>query len=67
MREYISENFSWIIWIIVLLSIWDAVWKLTALWKSARNGQLAWFVLLAVLNTAGILPIIYIIWLQKKS
>lgn len=37
--------------VIVLLAIWDGVWKLIALWKSARNNQLAWFVCLAIFNT----------------
>jgi hypothetical protein len=52
---------------VVVLAIWDGVWKLIALWKSARNGQLAWFVFLAILNTAGILPILYLWLFQKKQ
>jgi len=52
--------------IIIAIAIWDGVWKLIALWKSARNNQLAWFICLAIFNTAGILPIIYILWCQKK-
>ena len=46
---------------IVVLSIWDAVWKLIALWKSARNNHLAWFICIAIINSVGILPIIYIL------
>jgi hypothetical protein len=53
--------------VIVLLVIWDGVWKLIALWKSARNNQLAWFVCLAVFNTVGILPILYILLFQKTE
>ena len=53
--------------VIVLLAIWDGVWKLIALWKSARNNQLAWFVCLAIFNTAGILPIVYILCFQKPG
>jgi len=55
------------LWWILLLIIWAGVWKLIALWKSARNNQLAWFIVIAILNTAGILPIIYIVWFQKKK
>ena len=51
--------------ILVAIAIWDGVWKLIALWKSARNNQLAWFVCLAIFNTAGILPIVYILCFQK--
>jgi hypothetical protein len=54
-----------IISVIVLLAIWDGVWKLIAMWKSARNNQLAWFICLAIFNTAGILPILYILLFQK--
>jgi len=53
--------------VIVLLAIWDGVWKLIALWKSARNNQLAWFICLAIFNTAGILPILYILCFQKTE
>jgi hypothetical protein len=52
---------------IVVVAIWDGVWKLIALWKSARHGQLAWFICLAIFNTAGILPIFYILLFQKKA
>jgi len=47
--------------------IWTVIWKGLALWKSAHNKQMRWFVFLLVLNTAGILEIIYIIWFQKHK
>jgi hypothetical protein len=53
--------------VIVVIVIWDAVWKLLGLWKSARNNQLAWFICLAIFNTAGILPILYITLFQKPE
>ena len=53
--------------VIVLLAIWDGIWKLIALWKSARNNQLAWFICLAIFNTIGILPILYILLFQKPA
>jgi hypothetical protein len=52
---------------IVLAVIWDGTWKLIALWKSARNNQLAWFICLAVFNTLGVLPILYILLFQKPE
>ncbi len=51
--------------VIILLVIWDGVWKLIAMWKSARHDQLAWFICLALFNTVGILPILYILLFQK--
>jgi hypothetical protein len=53
--------------VVILLVIWDGVWKLIALWKSARHNQLAWFICLAIFNTAGVLPILYILCFQKTE
>ena len=53
-------------WIIPLI-IWSAVWKLIALWKAARNRQLIWFICLAIFNTVGILPILYIFYYQTDK
>lgn len=63
-------NNAWLIpfcAVIIVVAIWDGVWKLIALWKSARHNQLAWFVCLAIFNTAGILPILYILFFQPPA
>jgi len=52
--------------IIAILAIWDIVWKLIGLWKAARNKHLWWFICIAVINTAGILPIVYVLMNRKK-
>jgi len=51
----------------MLIILWSAVWKAIALWKCGRNNQLVWFIAIFILNTAGILPILYIIFFQKKK
>ena len=66
MEQYLHSMLAWLIPIIIIISIWDAVWKLIALWKAARNNHLAWFICIAIFNTIGILPIIYIL-IQKKN
>src|ERR1017187_9880262 len=43
--------------LIILVALWDGVWKAIGMWKSARNNQVAWFVCIAIFNTIGILPI----------
>ena len=53
------------VWIIVV--IWSAIWKGIALWKAGRNGHLVWFIVMFLVNTAGILEIIYIFGFSKKS
>ncbi len=46
--------------LVVLLGLWSLVWKGMGLWKAARRDRLWWYIAMLVLNTAGILPIIYI-------
>ena len=50
----------------VVIMIWTAIWKAIALWKSGRNNQLAWFIVLFIVNTVGILEIVYLLFFQKK-
>jgi hypothetical protein len=57
---------SLLIWLIPLL-IWEIVWKGITLWKAAKNNQLGWFISILILNTAGILPIIYLNFFQKNK
>lgn len=63
--ENITLEASLLVWLIPI-AIWDMIWKGIALWKSSKNNQLIWFVVLIILNTAGILPIIYILFFQDK-
>ena len=53
--------------LLALLIIWSVIWKGIALWKAARNSQTAWFVIMLLVNTAGILEIIYILAFSKKG
>lgn len=48
------------VWILIILMLWTFTWKGLALWKSARLSQPVWFVILLVVNTFGILEILYI-------
>lgn len=52
---------------IMLVIIWSIIWKMIALWKSAKNDHLTIFVILAVLNTVGIAEIVYLVYLYFKS
>ena len=64
--ESISKLPEWLIIVIAILALFDSVLKLIALWKSARNNHLVWFICLAIFNTMGILPIVYLI-LNKNN
>ena len=48
-----------------LIILWSLFWKGLALWHSARRKQPWWFVALLVINTMGILEIIYLFAFAK--
>jgi hypothetical protein len=51
--------------VFVILLVWSVTWKLISLWKSARHGQKIWFVALMLVNSVGILDMIYLGFFQK--
>ena len=51
--------------LIGILLIWTLVWKGLALWKSARISRKDWFVLLLLLQTVGILDIIFLYFVGR--
>jgi len=56
---------GWTIALVVVLGIWEAVWKAIALWRAGNDRNLLWFVLMFILNTLGILEIIYIFGISR--
>jgi len=66
MEQEIQSILPWFIPLILIVAIWDSVWKLIAMWKAARNNHLAWFICIFIFNTLGILPIIYILINKEK-
>lgn len=54
-------------WTFVPLLLWALFWKGCALWLAGKNNQKGWFWVILVLNTAGILEIIYIFAVLKKK
>lgn len=53
--------------LLVLIIIWSLTWKGLALWKAGQQQDKVWFVVLLVLNTIGILPILYLYIFSKKT
>jgi len=66
MEPQVFSAMPWLLPVILIAVIWESVWKLIALWRSARNDHLAWFICIAIFNTIGILPIIYLLIYRKK-
>ena len=52
--------------IFLVLAIWSLIWKGMALWKAARLGEQGWFIALLVINTLGILEILYLYVFSRK-
>ena len=48
------------IFIGLILVVWALYWKGRALWRAAQRGQKEWFVALLIINTMGILEILYL-------
>jgi hypothetical protein len=63
--QTISSQLGMPIWLFGIILVWIITWKLIALWKSARKGHIVWFIFLAIINTIGILEILYIFVFSK--
>lgn len=53
--------------LILLLTSWSLLWKGLALWRASKNDQKYWFIALLVVNTFGILEIVFLTWFVKKN
>lgn len=53
--------------LVIAVIAWTLVWKGLAMWRAARSGAKIWFVVLLLVNTVGILDIIYYFYVNKKS
>lgn len=65
--DYFGISVTAAIIILLIISIWTLIWKGIALWKAAGKRQLVWFVILLVVNTVGILEILYIYVFSKMN
>jgi len=54
-------------WWFFPLMIWTFAWKGWGLWRAARNDSKTWFVAILILNTIGLLEIIYIFLISSKK
>ena len=57
-----------VLWLVTsLVVVWSMAWKGVALWRTGRNAHLGWFIALFIINSLGILPIIYIFAFSRKK
>jgi hypothetical protein len=53
--------------VVVIIMVWDLFWRSLGLWYAIKNSQRNWFVAIFILNTVGILPLVYLKFYQKKT
>ncbi len=58
---------AWVGALVLPFLVWSIFWKGWALWKAAKADSKIWFVALLVLNTLGILDILYIFLISKQG
>jgi len=68
MNPFIVQSMSPMAWTgFVILVIWSLIWKGLALWKAARRGDTPWYIALLIVNTMGILEIVYYFFIGKNN
>ena len=53
--------------LILVLALWSAVWKAFALYRAGRVSDPIWFVVLFLVNTVGILEILYLFVFSRRA
>jgi hypothetical protein len=51
----------------VLVLAWSLAWKGLALWKAAQKSQKIWFIVLLIVNTVGMLDILYVFFFSNDE
>lgn len=51
----------------VVVALLELIPKGFALWRAAKSHQKGWFIALLFLNTAGLLPLLYLFVFNKKK
>ena len=54
-------------WLLTLVIAWSIAWKGLALWRAAQKQDKVWYILLLVVNTVGILEILYLFYFSGKK
>lgn len=61
------DNQSLYLLFLIVLIVWSLSWKGAAMWRAARNGQIAWFVAILIISLVGLLEITYLMFFQRKK
>lgn len=53
--------------VIAIIVLIELVLKGFALWRAAKRGDKAWYIAILVLNTLGLVPLIYLLITRKSN
>jgi len=53
------------LWILAMI-VWTFIWKGFALWRSAGLRQKYWFIVILLINTLGVLEILYLFFVSRN-
>lgn len=55
------------VYVIIGLTAWSLLWKGLALWRAAGQKDKIWFIVLLIVNTLGLLDILYLFVFSKYT
>jgi len=64
--SFVPEIFA-VFALFVIALLWSVAIKGYALWHAARLGQKKWFIAILLINTIGILEVVYLVWFRTKT
>jgi len=64
MKELLLSVPAWV-WTVIIL--WELIWKITATWHASCKDHLKWYIALLLVNSFGILPIVYLTINYRKD
>jgi hypothetical protein len=67
LENFENDYLKYTIIIVIILYLWSIPWRALVLWKAAKHNQRFWFIFFLLVNSAGILEIIYLNFISKKD
>jgi predicted permease len=67
LETLIEIYYIYFVVLIIVVAIWDGIWKLFAMWRACKRDSKLWFILIAVFNTLGVMPILYLIFTREEN
>jgi hypothetical protein len=62
---YTQQIDGWLLFVLLIAAIWTLFWKGLGLWHAARRKDSIWFIVMLIINTLGILEIVYLFAVLK--